>query len=268
MKIFLLLFFFTFTLGCFGQKPIPVETPPPPPKSKTIKYNPPKRSVGRLLEDYFNGKEIKPYIVVNNLENGPYVERGETEIPLGRHKVRWIKKERDTEVEIDGELITLKDKVSLSPLDGKPGEMDKVDFADDWNQAKLYLLNGREVIGISMGNTPCTGNGCSVTFFLIYDLQTKKAGFFGSYRIDYHLKLYYFGDDNSIDFLTGTYFDDAARESQKLFHFYSLNDQGDFVLQKNSKQQPYFIKRFFIEKNYQDKEIDSKFAHSWVEEIK
>lgn len=270
MKIFLFLSLLIFTYICFNQKPIaPVQVPelPLPPKTKPFNFKPQKMSVKERLEGYLMSTELKPWYIVNNLD--PSSER--SDITVGGHRVEWNSPyKKETNIDIDGDVFSLEGKFSLNSLEaGEGNEPDKVDFANTWEQIKLYDIDGRQLIGISMGNHPCTGIGCGVTFFLLYDLKTKSKSFFGSYRIDRELKLYDFGNDGTIDFLGATYSDRniyKSGEIEQLYGLYTIGEQGSFNVQSDKNGKKYFFKRTIKEENY--KELDRKFVHNWVEEIK
>jgi len=241
---------------------------PEPPDIKTQKKSPQyKLSVEENLKSYFYGREIVPSIIVNN------TERDQTKIQLENNKVEWIRNEKETKIKINEDLFTLKDKktinsLELSPLE-KHDDYEAVDFADNWEQIKFYKFDDRQLIGISMGNEPCTGIGCSVAFQLIYDLKTKSKTFFGTYRIEREVNLYDFKNDGTIDYLGKTYIgesDGVAKEISNVYKLYSMDEKGVFHQQFNNKQKPYFINRTFEAENY--REIESKFEASWLEEIK
>jgi hypothetical protein len=274
MKAALLLFFLTLaTATCLGQKPlklpvpIPEEALPPPPKEKPFKYKPPKMSVKERLDHYFLGRELKPWFIVNNLD----WDRDTSDTTVGGHRIKWTSSyKEETKVDIDGDLFSLEGKFSLNKLDEvESDEGREVDFANRWSQIKLYDLDGRQLIGISMGSHPCTGTGCGVTFFLVYDLKTKSKSFFGSYRIDHEVKLYDFGNDGTIDFLSGTYSggsDGIAKEISNIHELYTMDENGNFKPRSDKDGKKYFFKKTFKEKNY--KELDTRFIHNWIEEIK
>lgn len=269
MKIFLLLLLLISPSICFNQKPVgPLSVPEElPPKTKPFKYKAPKMSVKEKLEYYFLKTEIEPWYIVNNIDR--FNEK--SDITVGGHRVKWSGSYKEqTKIDIDGDVFSLEDKTSHKKLDeGESVEGRNVNFADQWEQIKLYDIGGRQLIGISMGSHPCTGIGCSVTFFLIYDLKTKSKSFFGSYRIDHEVKLYDFGNDGTIDFLSATYSggsDGVAKEIVNTHELFTMDEGGTFKLQTDKKGKKYFLKRTFKAESY--KELDKKFVHNWVEEIK
>lgn len=90
-------------------------------------------------------------------------------------------------------------------------------------------------VGTSMGN---------VIYHLLYSLENKKINYFETCRFGSKLfgdangddKLDYLDFDNS-DFCTTVPISDSVT-----IQLYSCNDKGTFVLQKDSKARPYFIK--------------------------
>jgi hypothetical protein len=271
MKLFVLVFL-ALSAICFAQKkkiPSIISTGaiPKPPIEKPKKRLPQTpKSVEEKLKDYFYGREIVPSIIVNN------TERDQTEIHLENNKIEWIRVDKEIKIKINDDIFSLKDKKTINSLRLSPLEQDddyeSVDFANNWEQIKFYKFGDRELIGISIGNEPCTGIGCSVSFQLIYDLKTKSKTFFGTYRIEREVNIYDFKNDGTIDYLGKTYVgesDGIAKEIGNVYKLYSIDEKGIFHLQLNSKQKPYFIKRTFEAESY--REIDKKFESNWIEEI-
>lgn len=278
MKIKILaLVFLTLLASCAVQQaqvttpkpiptvPLPEPEPPEPPK---FNYKTPKMSVEKKLKFYFRHTQIKPAIIFNNLYIGRREERKE-EIKVLNHTVIWFHSFKETKVKINDELISLKNKKTLNAVWGE--NKDKVDFANNWDQIKFFKFGDRELIGISMFNDPCTGIGCRVQMILIYDLKTKTANFFGTYRflLDREFGLYDFGNDGRLDFLSGTYKGEGEGiidGFHNIYEIFTLKNSGLFQLKSNRNGKPYFIKRVYKEENYE--EIDEKFEHDWIEEIK
>ena len=135
----------------------------------------------------------------------------------------------------------------------------------------MFEFGDRKLIGISMVNTPCTGIGCRVMNYLIYDLKTKTKNFFGTYRfaLDREFGLFDFDNDGTLDFLSGTYegkSEGIGIEFANIYQIFTMDDKGLFHLQTDSKRKPYFMKRVYKEDDYE--EVDKKFEHYWIEEIK
>ncbi len=253
-------------------KPIPTVSPPAPeppepPEAPKFDYEPPKMSVEKKLKLYFRTTEIKPAIILNNLHIGRLEERKE-EVKISNHKVIWFHSFNEAKIKINDNLFSLKGKKTLNFVQDK--RTDNVDFANNWDQIKLFKFGDRELIGISMFSDPCTGIGCRVQMYLIYDLETKTANFFGTYRflLDREFGLFDFGNNGKLDFLSGT--NEGKSEEiedgfQNKYEIFTLNKDGVFQLLSNKKGEPYFMKRVYKEQSYE--EVDEQFEYDWIEEI-
>lgn len=272
MKKFVLIFL-ALSTSCFAQQakvfsptptPIPIlqnQIPEPPKDEKRIQSPQVVESVEKKFVNYLYGREIKPSIIVNN------THRDQTKINLENNTVEWLRSEKETKIKINGDLFSLKHQKTIN--DFEIGRKENVDFANDWEQIKFYKFGDRKIIGISMGNEPCTGIGCSVAFQLIYDLKTKSKTFFGTYRIQREVNLYDFKNDGTMDYLGKTYIgesDGVAKEISNLYKLYSMDEKGIFHLELDKKQNPYYIKRVFDAENHS--ELDNKFETNWIEEIR
>lgn len=212
-------------------------------------------TVDDRLNNYFYNYEIEPSIIINNTEGN------QTSIELGNHKIKWIDTEDETKIRIDNELFTLKDKITLNTI---WGNKDSVDFANNWDEIKLFKYNQIELIGIRMSFKPCTGLGCGIDYFCIYDLKSKTKNFFGQYRIDRKMALYHF--DNELSFVSKTYRESA--NDSRVEHFYklfSMNETGQFSEKKNSNGLTYWIKRITFPDDTISREI---LEENWIQKIK
>jgi hypothetical protein len=210
------------------------------------------------LDHYFSEYEIKPSITVNNSEGN------QTEVQLAKHKVTWLNTDEETKIKIDNDFFTLKDKVTLNIVwDNK----DSVDFANNWDEMKLYKINDRELIGVRMSFQPCTGLGCGVDYFLIYDLRTKTKNFFGTFRTDNKLALYNFNNDDKLDYISKSFSGDAHGSTPMdfIYELYSMENNGHFVQQKNGNGHTYQIKQTTFPNDTTKPET---FEQKWLTEIK
>lgn len=249
--------------------PAPESNPPEPPaaeKVTQIPQNTPRTKglVEKKVENYLLSREIKPLLTIENDYNGARKERVE-EIKVSNHKIIWFHSLEISKLEIDGDLILLKDKVSLNNADGE----DKINgnIVNQWYRIKFFKFRNRALIGIEMGQDFCTGLMCSVSFFLVYDLANKTQNYFGDFRINNELKLYDFGKDGTIDFLSSTnnFTSTPGFEVTQIYNFYTLDEKGVLQFQKDKNDKPYFIKRVFSSDN--DEEYNDKFKQHWIEEI-
>lgn len=208
LKLFLNVFIILLLIiNVAAQKPVELHSdkPPEPPKEKSKKIKFKKLSVEENLKYYFRGREIKPAIIVNNIYDS-MLKEGDEVINISNYKVVRTHSSKETKIKIDDDIFSLKDQKTLNVVNDNK---ENVDFANDWDQIKLFEFGDRKLIGISMVNNPCTGIGCRVMFYLIYDLKTKNKSFFGTYRflLDREFGLFDFGNDGTLDFLSGTYDD-------------------------------------------------------------
>lgn len=261
MNRFFILLILTLFISCKGNK-----TQNSNPASKKILSAKSAEEVnpGQTIEDrlkrHFELNRITPLIIINNTENN------QTEIQLSNHKIEWLNTDNETKIKIDNDLFTLNDKVTLNKV---REDKDSVNFANNWNEIKLYKHKEREYIGIRIHSYPCTGIGCSVDYYLIYDVKTRTKNFFGTFRTENELELFDFSNDDKIDYVSKTYIehnDDATEEIINLYELYSMEINGKFNLQVDSQNKPYFIKRTFNVET--DKEIEEKFEQHWITKVK
>jgi hypothetical protein len=186
------------------------------------------------LNNYFKEHEIIPTIAIENPKGF------DTAVQLAGHRIVWLDSEDETRIGIDEDVFTLKDKVTINEVwDGR----DSVDFVNNWDQAKLYKINERELIGIRMSYRPCTGIGCNVDYYLVYDVRTKSKSFFGTFRSENNLSLYNFNDDDKVDYLSKTYSGDAHGSTflEVTYNLYSMEINGYFVQQYSPSRAKYEI---------------------------
>lgn len=210
------------------------------------------------LKQHFEAHKIKPSVQINNTEGN------QTDIQLANHKIKWFDKDDETKIKIDNDLFTLKDKVTLNNVSyGKVS----VDFSNNWDEIKLFKHNDREYIGIRMSFAPCVGLGCSVDFFLIYDVKTKTKNFFGTFRTDRELELFNYGNDDKIDFVAKTHNGSANGSTpiEYIYELYSMDTNGQFKVQKDSSGLTYQIKHTFFPN---DTTKTDKLTEHWITKIK
>ena len=210
------------------------------------------------LKQHFEDHKIKPSVQINNTEGN------QTDIQLANHKIKWFDKDDETKIKIDNDLFTLKDKVTLNNVSyGK----DSVDFSNNWDEIKLFKHKDREYIGIRMSFAPCVGLGCSVDFFLIYDVKTKTKNFFGTFRTDRELELFNYGNDDKIDFVAKTHNGSAHGSTpiERIYELYSMDTNGQFKVQKDAGGLTYQIKHTAFPN---DTTKTDKLTEHWITKIK
>lgn len=232
MHILKLLLLFTCFAACKSKTQPEITSPEPQTTTSVQSFSSDRDN----LDNYFEEHELKPVLVVNNPNDN------ETSIQLSKHKIEWIDTDDETKIKINNDVFSLRDKATINIV--WDDDKDSVDLANNWDEMKLYNFNGRELIGIRMSFHPCTGLGCGVSYFLIYDPRTKTKNFFGTFRIDNTLALYDFKNDDKLDYLSKTFKGDAhgSKPMEFIYELYSMENNGQFVQQKNVAGQPYQIK--------------------------
>ena len=214
-------------------------------------------SINEQLRTYFDKYRISPSITINNTEGN------QTVILLSNHKIKWFKTENETKIKIDNDIFSVMDKVTLNNVHDSE---DSVNFANNWDEIKLYKYDDREIIGIRMLNDPCTGIGCSVNYFLIYDLKTKTKNFFGTFRTNNELALYDFRKDGKIDYLSKSFSGDAQDTTPMkfIYELFSMKPNGQFKQENDTNGKAYqIIQTTFPE----DTTRTDLFEQHWIEKI-
>ncbi len=215
-------------------------------------------NISDKLKKYFELFRIKPSVEINNTDN-------QTEIQLGGHKIKWLNDDDETKIKIDNDLFSLNGYATLNLVWDRK---DSVNFANEWDEIKLFKHKNKEYIGIQISFFPCTGLACSVNYYLIYDVQTKSKNFFGTFRTGNELELFDFLNDDKIDYISKTYIgqsDGVAEEITHMYELYSMETTGKFSIQVDNNNKSYFIKRTFNAES--NKEIVEKFESNWITKI-
>jgi hypothetical protein len=229
MQYSFLIFLFTLLLlnvSCIKEEQ--KETP------KIVAVKPVRQSEEYGLDNYFKKHEIQPDAVFYNMHDG-------SEILFFNHRVKWINKDNKIQLNIDGNIFGLDGETTLNAV--WDNDKDTVSLVNDWDEMKYYKSKEYELIGIRMYFDPCNGIGCSANHFLWYDFKKKTKNYFGTFRTDNRLALYSFNNNESIDYLSKTFVGDAqgATEMNFVTELYSINGKGEFILQKDSNENPYKI---------------------------
>lgn len=226
--------------------------------SKPKKLSEPEKRIHDKLNEYFDSREITPAVIVNNISTE------EKTILLSNHKIIWADKNDKIKLTIDNDQFTLEDKVTSNVVWGEG--TDSINFANSWEEIKLFKVDKKELIGVKMSFQPCTGLGCGVDYYLIYDVQTKSKSFFGTFRTDDELKLYKLSNDNRINFLSKSYYGDAhgATPIDIIYELYSLSENGKFEHAKDSTGEKYFLKHT----TFPSDSISEQLEQYWVTKVK
>ncbi len=241
---------------------------PPTAQKETIKYiqSSPTR-IEDLLNYYFSGREVEPKLIINN------VDENQVAIRFANHAVNWLNTEKETKIKIDNDLISLKGKFTLNKV--AYGDVDEVDFVNNWSQIKYFARNDseEEIVIIRMSFDPCTGMACGVNYFLVYDLRRKTKNFFGTFRSNHDISLCNFSCDTSSRsgyyFLSKSYAEELPRTERQVsitYELFALTKDGRFLLQRDATGQPYYIKHTFSEGD--TAAVKETMRAHWFERIK
>lgn len=219
-------------------------------KSRTPQGRSCPRPIDARLRDYFEAAAIAPAALVNN-DPGPGLRTKTTIIPLPDHKIEWINTwnndELLTSITIDGDLIPFKGLQTINVVDGLG--KGKLDLIEDWRQARLYRVFDHDTIGIEMGANMCTGLMCSVGFQLIYDVKTRTASFFGTFRTESEINLYHLGNEDRIFYLSKTFIGAPNSSNSVVTEYdpYELTDDGHIREFRDKAGSKYWLKHQYHE---------------------
>jgi hypothetical protein len=241
-------------------------------------YTPAQKRIDtfRRLERHFARYEIKPTKVVRNRPDPARSSRRRS-ISIGRHKVEWINDVDATgisqaTVRINGDTIKLKGDRTINAIDE---DTQDIEWVNDWWQIRLYRVANRELLGIEMNQSGCTGTGCSVSIQLIYDLKNKKRNFFGTFRTDSTVRLFDFTAQGEIFYVAKSCDCLKATGEEIVTHtLYRLGDEGGFEFLNDKRGKPYYIRHSYFPEETEPYSLrvipPKKFAgvtHNWIRRI-
>ncbi len=250
---------------CFGFLPLFV------PAQMRSGVKPPTcpRPVDARLRDYFDGAMIAPSVILNNQTDSGKRESNSTTIPLPGHRIEWInvwtKDDLATSIRIDGKVISFKGIKTTNIVD-ESGKGD-LEMVEEWREAKLYQIDGHDIIGIAMGPGMCTGLMCSVSFQLIHDAKTKTTTLFGSFRTDQEVHLYRFGNEHKVFYVSTSYFGDPNGATPVVTEYdpFELSADGHLREYRSKNGSKYWLKHSYYEFDF---EKPQTLGQHWFEKIK
>ncbi len=226
--------FFAFVIGGDGNSVA----------SRQIK-NCPLRSANEKLTNYFELRKIVPAHIVNNLDQGEWRSQRAL-ISIGRHKVEFtntVNRSNSTfDIRVDAKRISLDGLESANSAEGD--SKISASMVDEWQQVRLYQLDDRSLIGITLRPRTCTGLSCSVAAQLYYDLTTGKATLFGTFRADDEAQLYRLTNDVGYYHMSKRFDGDphGNAEFSLTYNAYELKKNGDFEIRKGNSGNPVYLK--------------------------
>ncbi len=144
--------------------------------------------------------------------------------------INWLK--------INSETFSLDELKTVNPR--TDGEMDNM-FCNYLEKIKLYRHGSDELLFMEFKPFPCSGLGCGVFDYLIFNVSKKQLNLFGTFSVE-NLDLYRFPIHQEISFIATEYSGDPHGYSPVHFtsRIYSMNDKGEFTLTKDNTGKEYF----------------------------
>jgi hypothetical protein len=224
--------------------------------------------VAERLDSYFSRQAVQAAQIINNVDDEPNRSRTEV-IKIGPHTVEWIVKndnrESSVSLRVNGDPIALGGKQSLNLAD----ESRRLDMrvVGEWRQIKLYKLQDREIIALTLGPAMCTGLMCSVSAQLYYDARSKRLEFFGRYRTDDEAQLYRFSRHEGVFVIAANFDGDAHLGTSPgviTYNFYRLLPDGGFKIEKDPSGKEYWLRhtQFILDQAKPD-----RLEQHWIETL-
>lgn len=161
-------------------------------------------------------------------------------IKIGKNIIQIFKKDSFNIdwIKINSNKLNVKNLKTINPrVDSKNEEM----FCNSIQRIKLYNFNKYNIIFIEFTSHPCTGLGCSVSDYLIYDLKNNQVNLFGNFRTA-DLDFYNFPFNKKLNYISTEY--KGSFHGTTPIHYisriYSLDNNGKFQLAKDLKNKEYY----------------------------
>ena len=140
------------------------------------------------------------------------------------------------------------------------GEREKM-FCNSLEMIKLYHYNDNEIIFLKFSYNPCTGLGCDVEDYLIYDVKNNQINFFGNFKTT-NLDFYNFPFNKNLNYISTEFQGDfnGAKAIHIISRVYSLNEKGNFVLYKDLKNRNYYYETII---SLKDSTKEFRYNRNW-----
>ena len=160
---------------------------------------------------------------------------------------------------INKKPLNLSKSITLNKI--KDGSPDSLNFPNQITDLKYYKIGNKEYFGFALKFMNCTGLGCSVSHFSLYDIQNKTASFFGSFRgtQGWEFKLYNFKNSPNLNYIAQDYYGDNHQGLDSLkWSLFELDQNGKMIKDTNN-----FIKHFY----HKDELFEGYQEINWFEDI-
>jgi len=160
---------------------------------------------------------------------------------LGKNTIQIFKKDSFNIdwIKINSDKLKVENLKTINPrIDDETEEM----FCNSIQKIKLYNFKSYKFLFIEFTSHPCTGLGCGVSDYLIYDLNNNQLSLFGNFRTA-DLDFYNFPFNNKINYISTEYQGDfhGATPNHFISRIYSLDNNGKFWLEKDSTGKEYYF---------------------------
>ena len=227
----------------------------------------------KQLERHFVRYEIKPIKVIRN-DPDPARSTRRRSTSIGRHVVEWIN-EIDAKgidrasIRINGDTIKLRGDRTINAIDENTQD---IEWVNDWWQMRLYRVANRELLGIEMVQSGCTGTGCSVSIQLVYDLNNKKRNFFGTFRTDSTVRLFDFTAQGDVFYVAKSCDCVKATGEEIVTHMlYRLKTDGGFEIVNDRHDKAYYIRHSYFSEEVEPYTLrvippkrPARLTHNWI----
>ena len=189
---------------------------------------------GALIDDYLEARVITPTWVVDLFEQG---DTSGMNLDLS-----WTALPQGVEIAVNGHAINTARLLTANPIWGT--SCDSLNFANVVKQVKVY--QEQSLLGFELRREPCSGLACGVCYHVVYDLKTQQTSCFGRFRSGLPLDLYHLNSDETVDYLSTTFFGRNASGIDTTE--YVLNSQlknGRFAPYVNADGHGYWFKHIY-----------------------
>jgi hypothetical protein len=119
---------------------------------------------------------------------------------------------------------------------------------------------------------------CGVSAQLLYDVKTRSTTFFGSFRTDFDVRFFRYGQDDTPYYVTKNFDGDphgVTTPAVVSYELYKLKSDGQFLIQKDETGKPYSIKHTtFPDMEIKGEEVvarkelkDDELEQNWIKKV-
>ncbi|MES2864453.1 MAG: hypothetical protein V4666_10070 [Bacteroidota bacterium] len=191
----------------------------------------------KILSDSIKLYKLKPIDTLNVEFNYKQLEK----YKISKNEIQIFKKDSFNIdwIKINSKKIIVDNLTTInSRTDGDYDEM----FCNSLEKIKYYNYKNNKIIMMIFTSHPCTGLGCSVTDYLIYNIDKEQINLFGNFR-SADLELYDFHMNSKINYIATEFNGDfhGATPISSKSRLYSMKKNGRFELAKDKNNKEYYF---------------------------